>query len=706
MSEEGPAIAGDAPAVPSAATEGSATGATALEAQTARTELHRLLELTALAGVAITQPVLDVFSKSPEVFVMRRAGALDIVAFALVVATAPPAILWGLGRLFTWVGPGPRRWVHLVTVALLVGSVGAQAVKEATAMGSTGVALVAGTAAVVGVALVARVDAARLFLRYLAAAPVLFVILFLSSSPVRSVAFAGSTAAAEGVGVANRAPVVMVVLDELPTTSLLDGEGGIDRELFPNIAGLADGSTWYRNHTTASPSTPDAVPALLTGRWPSDEGVAPTVGNHEANLFTLLGDSYRLHVFENLTDLCPTSLCEQGGDQPQRRHAVRRLLRQAVDVWVERSAPRRTTTTPFENHFQETDWHVDDRFRDLRASFDDDARPSLHFLHVLYPHQPWRWLPTGQSYDAPDPPEGFYFVNFADEHTAAQARQRHLLQTRDADRQLGQILDRLRELDRYEESLVVVTADHGVSFRAVDPLRGLTDTNYPDILWTPLFIKAPGQQVGAVVDEEIYGVDVVATVADLLGVRLPWRIDGRPAGSPRESDGTRRVFRWSENELEPQADGYVHVDGEAGFAEVLSARAAEPGGDPELRLYRIPPHGDLVGVEVDDLVRGREQVLDGELDQRDALGAVDLAGAKLPVYLSGRVRTQDPMTVVAAVNGRVGAWFRNELPEDGDRRFWMLVPPSLLQEGDNAIDLFLLEGEPGDVALVPVRLVD
>ena len=41
-------------------------------------------------------------------------------------------------------------------------------------------------------------------------------------------------------------PVVVVVLDELPVASLMDGLGRVDAATFPNFGRLARRSTWYR----------------------------------------------------------------------------------------------------------------------------------------------------------------------------------------------------------------------------------------------------------------------------------------------------------------------------------------------------------------------------------------------------------------------------------------------------------------------------
>ena len=51
--------------------------------------------------------------------------------------------------------------------------------------------------------------------------------------------------------------------------ALLDRDGNIDRAAFPNFAALADTATWFRNATAVGEMTAYALPAVLTGAYPS-----------------------------------------------------------------------------------------------------------------------------------------------------------------------------------------------------------------------------------------------------------------------------------------------------------------------------------------------------------------------------------------------------------------------------------------------------
>src|SRR4029453_3324341 len=64
-------------------------------------------------------------------------------------------------------------------------------------------------------------------------------------------------------------PVVLLVLDEFPLTSLLDSGGRIDAPLYPNFPKLAGHSPCYPNRTAVSGLTNWAMPAMLSGRYPT-----------------------------------------------------------------------------------------------------------------------------------------------------------------------------------------------------------------------------------------------------------------------------------------------------------------------------------------------------------------------------------------------------------------------------------------------------
>ena len=77
--------------------------------------------------------------------------------------------------------------------------------------------------------------------------------------------------------------VVLIVLDELPTQSLLDATGGIDSARFPNLAAFADDATWYRHtprwHPSPTPPSPRCSPASSRRSIPRCTSTTPTTSS-------------------------------------------------------------------------------------------------------------------------------------------------------------------------------------------------------------------------------------------------------------------------------------------------------------------------------------------------------------------------------------------------------------------------------------------
>src|SRR4029453_16127163 len=161
-------------------------------------------------------------------------------------------------------------------------------------------------------------------------------------------------------------------------------------------------------------------------------------------------------------------------------------------------------------------------------------RPPLHFLHAMFPHSPWQYLPSGRQFSDATSRLGQGLGGWSrDPFGPLMHFQRHLLQVGYTDRILGLLLDRLRAARLFERSLVVVVADHGVSFRGGQRSRGVSRATGPDVVPVPLFVKAPGERSGRVVDAQVRTIDVLPTIADVLNVRMPWRGDGTPGGGAR-----------------------------------------------------------------------------------------------------------------------------------------------------------------------------
>jgi hypothetical protein len=284
-------------------------------------------ELVALTGLALTQPVLDVFGRAPEAFTDVAAHRADIIGFAILVALAPSCILLvGEAALRRVSARRLHRPIHLAILGILAYLVTVQVIKRGAGWTGGVLAVVSVVAAVTFVALCARFAGVRTWLRFAALGPLVFVALFLVASPTSDLLVGVSPDARTAVpaGDGARPPIVLIILDELPTRSLLAADGTVDARRFPGFGALAADSTWYRNMTAAATHTNYAVPAILTGRYAPEGNASVAAVLSGDNVFRLLGDGYRLNVAESKTKMCVVDRCNLANpeNRPDPRYAA------------------------------------------------------------------------------------------------------------------------------------------------------------------------------------------------------------------------------------------------------------------------------------------------------------------------------------------------------------------------------------------------
>jgi arylsulfatase A-like enzyme len=696
-----------------------------------RSEVRSVLELLAATGFAITQPVLSVFGRSADVFINRDATPTEIVVFALVVSLVPTAVLWLTELITGTVNRRAREWLHVGFLGGLAALVGLQLLKKGLSL--EGVVVVVGGIAfgVLFAWLYVKVEVARLWLEVASFAPLLFVVLFLASSSVTSLVFPSDVQAAQ-LGSPGKAPsVVMITFDEWPTASIVGADGQIDAQQFPNLARLAGDATWYRNETSVTTSTWYAVPTILTGRYPKD-GEIPEATSHPESLFTFLGGTYRLSASETVTRLCPHTLCDESPAAPGTT-GLRPLLREAASTYRRMVAPNRASndvTAGFEE--RETQTAVNEakratndhgnldlgaatanrpeRFAQFLDSMHADEKPTLHFLHILLPHVAYRYLPDGQQYVFPEHEFGKNDDDWtSQEWPPALSHERMLLQTAYVDRLVGELLDRLERTGLYDRSVVVITADHGVAFTPGEPVRGLSETPvpeslYPQLLWAPLIVKASGQTEGEVSDANVMTVDIMPTIAELTGFKIPWKVDGVPAGTRPTSDTEKVFMKATVNPFGVGLGPQERFDGTPGLQAMLAGNvdAITQPGDPKLQLYRVGSEGALVGRKVSDLTAGSRSSVSAQMDQLDAFSHVDTGSGTVPALVWGSA--DGPATVVVSVNGTVAGVSPTFSDEGITNRFAAMVPDALMRDGANRVELFALTGGSGSPVLHPMAV--
>jgi hypothetical protein len=469
--------------------------------------------------------------------------------------------------------------------------------------------------------------------------------------------------------------VVFVVFDEFPADDLLRPDGSIDAERFPNFARLASISTWFPNATTVFDSTFGAVPAILDGRLPRPRE-ASDVRSHKPSIFHVMDRlGYDVFKVESASAICPPAICP--GARTRRPGVLTRLA----------GAGRPA------------------RFHRWVGAIRKRQQPAFYFNHSLLPHEPWIYTPYGhQSRPAGQDPivDINHDVGFGDPQLGAHNHMRHVLQVGFVDRLVGDLLDRLERTGLLKRALVVVTADHGYSFRVgVKSRRLITEDNAEEIAAVPLFVKAPDQMDGRVNPALARNIDMLATIADVLGTRVFYPQDGRSAFS-REVRERREV-----EVLRRDFSGEVRI-ALADLKERRSERRAERAqllgtgaesellyGDPWASAYRVGPEPELLGRRLAPLQAARRTVAaHATMANRRLYRHVSPRALVLPTRVTGSLRgvpPDDHLDLALAVNGRIRATSRSfDFGRGAPEYFSFMIPDDALRPGANRLEIAAL----------------
>ncbi|HSM43791.1 MAG TPA: sulfatase-like hydrolase/transferase, partial [Acidimicrobiia bacterium] len=450
---------------------------------------RRLAVISGLGAVAFVAPLLDIYGKNPEVFVANRTSTAEIVLFGVGVAFVVPLVGWAILAVAGALGGRAPMIVYRVSVGVLAAAAGlviARQLQPDSMLMAIVVALMTG-----GLVfwLVANIDV--MFILASIAIPVTLV-MFLATSATARLIWEQPEPEPLTTNVGSPAHLVMIQLDEMPMASIMDTDGTINEALFPGFARLSQEGTWYRNALSDSIATTQSVPAILSG-VKSEEGESSAYVDHPDNLFTLLGGSYEMHVIEWVADLCPEDVCpDYAGRAPAR---FTNLLKDVGVVYGHLTLPGTTRESlpsidnawrgflgqedtpggarvdvdglPVPPGGERQEWV--DWVQRLINGIDRGTPTTLSYAHLRAPHVPWTTNPSGTHYQGPEEYTEVGGVEGdgrwgPDPGPARLGFQRHLYQIGFLDQMLQRLLDPLDRTGTWDDTMVVVIADHGASF--------------------------------------------------------------------------------------------------------------------------------------------------------------------------------------------------------------------------------------------------
>jgi len=357
----------------------------------------------------------------------------------------------------------------------------------------------------------------RTFFAYFTPAAIVLMTVMLNSQPVHNQYYENYDLSEVVPRDPTGKPVFVIVFDEFAYEALLDESGNIDAALYPNFAKLGDESLHLTNAQSNYFRTRIQVPAMI-------DATVPLAEDYELRIYE---QTHRIEALyapgcgSEYTCRGNRYLVEQN-DNNMTAYLAMRTFYFAVPEWVEQAAsapihfavrqvgappPPADPTGMHEITTQLLNNYVEDISK-------ESAPGRIFFLHTLLPHFPFVYDEYGnfEVEDLRDFDRNPYAP--LDEGEFAKVWAYYKEQIRYADTFLGELFARLEAEGLYNDSVIIVTADHGA--RPLfpvwdDPIEiGSITTN------VPMFIRAPG--VAPIKSDVDYQhVDFGSTLFDILG---------------------------------------------------------------------------------------------------------------------------------------------------------------------------------------------
>ncbi len=330
----------------------------------------------------------------------------------------------------------------------------------------------------------------------------------------------------------NRGPfnLVVISIDTLRADHL--GAYGYARPTTPNIDALALDSVVFQECIASAPTTLASHASIFTSLLPHQHGASIARQTGLAEGIPTLAEVLREQGY--------ATGAFNGGGQLSGVYGLQR----GFEVY-ESVRAKRLDVPILQGREYRLEAGVDWALAWIRSA----TSPFFLFLHSYEIHHPYNPdASTLQTFDLD------YRGNLPDHisvdllrqinsgrRTISKADLQHIVSTYDAelsssDAAVGAFVDALRREGRYDDTMIVVTSDHGEEFAEHGQVGWHHDTLYDELLRVPLIVKFPrSQYAGRRVEWQVRGIDVAPTALAALAIQAPESFAGEALGDWIES---------------------------------------------------------------------------------------------------------------------------------------------------------------------------
>jgi len=262
---------------------------------------------------------------------------------------------------------------------------------------------------------------------------------------------------------------------------------GYDKNTTPNIDSFAKEAVLFKSVVAPIPFTFPSHLSMMTGTIPPYHGVHDNDGRTIKDSHLTLAEVLKDNGYKTAAIIASFALNVQFGlDQGFDSYSDFKDHSEGKVNFI--NGRRASDTARLTNKWLQE--NKDDKF--------------FLFTHYYDPHYPY------------NPPEGF-IEPFKDSPYDGEIAS--------VDHAIGQVIEKLKELGLYDNTMIIITSDHGEMLGQHEE-GGHGYYIYEGAVKVPLIVKVPGSKKSRRIDETVGLIDIFPTVCSYLGIDVPDFIQG------------------------------------------------------------------------------------------------------------------------------------------------------------------------------------
>lgn len=307
--------------------------------------------------------------------------------------------------------------------------------------------------------------------------------------------------------------VILIVIDTLRADHL--GCFGYERNTSSNIDQLSRESVFFKNAISAAPWTTPSFASMMTSQYPVKIGIGFDPIRFDEKLLTiteiLKNNNYKTKGIISHTFVGSKLGFAEGFDSfdeenaPGLDHVTSPSITNKAISFLRKSAKKRFFL--FLHYFDPHD---------------------EYFLHESYNYYPDY---KGIIFSSQSRAEMMRISPYLSHEDVEQVKALYDSEITFTDEYIGKVFNELKRLGLYDESLIILTADHGEEFQERgERWIGHEKTLYKEQIHVPLMIKFPRNEEIKEIEDRVALLDLMPTLFDILNIKIPkqYQFEGKP----------------------------------------------------------------------------------------------------------------------------------------------------------------------------------